>query len=36
MKDSAEALLKGDANRWGIIREGMKTKVQEFLPHGRE
>jgi pyruvate dehydrogenase (quinone) len=36
MKDSAEALLKGDPNRWGIIREGMKTKVQEFLPHGKQ
>jgi pyruvate dehydrogenase (quinone) len=36
MKDSAEALLKGDPNRWGIIREGMKAKVQEFLPHGKQ
>ncbi|GII58813.1 thiamine pyrophosphate-requiring protein [Planotetraspora thailandica] len=35
MKDSAQALLKGDENRWGVIREGLKTKVQEFLPHGR-
>jgi pyruvate dehydrogenase (quinone) len=33
MKDAAEALLKGDENRWAIIREGVKTKVQEFLPH---
>ena len=29
----AEAILKGDENRWGVIREGVKTKVQEFLPH---
>jgi pyruvate dehydrogenase (quinone) len=33
MKDSAEALLKGDADRWGVIKEGLKTKAQEFLPH---
>ncbi|HEY1486401.1 MAG TPA: thiamine pyrophosphate-requiring protein [Micromonosporaceae bacterium] len=34
MKDAAGALLKGDSSRWGIIKEGAKTKVQEFLPHG--
>jgi len=34
-KDSAAALLKGDENRWGIIREGVKEKMQEFLPHGQ-
>jgi pyruvate dehydrogenase (quinone) len=33
MKDSAAALLKGDADRWGVIKEGLKTKAQEFLPH---
>ena len=33
MKDSVEALLKGDADRWGVIKEGLKTKAQEFLPH---
>jgi pyruvate dehydrogenase (quinone) len=32
-KDAAEAMLKGDENRWGVIKEGVKTKVQEFLPH---
>ncbi|HEY5399349.1 MAG TPA: thiamine pyrophosphate-requiring protein [Trebonia sp.] len=32
-KDAAEAMLKGDPDRWGVIREGVKTKVQEFLPH---
>ena len=33
MKDAAEAMLRGDQDRWGVIREGVKTKVQEFLPH---
>ncbi|MGI8761092.1 MAG: thiamine pyrophosphate-requiring protein [Jatrophihabitantaceae bacterium] len=33
MKDAAEAMLKGDENRWGIMKEGLKTKMQEFLPH---
>ena len=33
VKDAAKALLKGDPNRLGVIREGVKTKVQEFLPH---
>lgn len=31
--DSAKAVLKGDENAWGFIREGVKTKLQEFLPH---
>ena len=33
MKDAAEALIKGDENRWGVIKEGLKTKAQELLPH---
>ncbi len=32
-KDMAESLIKGDENRWGIVKEGIKTKVQEFIPH---
>ncbi len=32
MKDTAEALLKGDENRWGVIKEGLKTKAAEILP----
>jgi pyruvate dehydrogenase (quinone) len=31
MKDLAEALIKGDTSRWGVIREGIKTKAQELL-----
>ena len=33
-KDTAMALLKGDADRWDVIKEGIRTKAQEFLPHG--
>ena len=33
MTDMAKALIKGDTSRWGVIREGLKTKAQEFLPH---
>ncbi|HEY4456829.1 MAG TPA: thiamine pyrophosphate-requiring protein, partial [Pseudonocardiaceae bacterium] len=32
MKDAAASLLKGDADRWEIIKQGIKTKAQEFLP----
>jgi pyruvate dehydrogenase (quinone) len=32
MKDAATAMLKGDPDRWGVFKEGFKTKVQEFLP----
>jgi pyruvate dehydrogenase (quinone) len=32
-KDTAEALIKGDSDRWAIIKEGAKVKAQEFLPH---
>ena len=33
MKDAASALAKGDADRWGVIKEGLKVKAQELLPH---
>jgi pyruvate dehydrogenase (quinone) len=33
MKDAALALIKGDADRWEILKQGIKTKAQEFLPH---
>ncbi len=32
-KDAAKAMLRGDEDRRGVIVEGIKTKVQEFLPH---
>jgi pyruvate dehydrogenase (quinone) len=32
-KDAALALLKGDSRRWGVLKEGLKVKAQEALPH---
>jgi pyruvate dehydrogenase (quinone) len=32
MKDAATALLKGDADRWGVLKEGLITKVKEVMP----
>ncbi|WP_219417048.1 thiamine pyrophosphate-requiring protein [Pseudonocardia nigra] len=32
-KSTMESVLKGDEDRWGFIKQGVKTKLQEFLPH---
>ena len=32
MTNVAKALVKGDASRWGVVKEGIKTKAQEVLP----
>ncbi|MGH3424216.1 MAG: thiamine pyrophosphate-requiring protein, partial [Nocardioidaceae bacterium] len=31
-KEAALALAKGDTDRWGVMKEGVKTKAQEFMP----
>jgi pyruvate dehydrogenase (quinone) len=31
MEKSAEALFKGDEDRWGVLKEGIRTKAQELL-----
>ncbi len=33
-KDAAKALLKGDPDRWGVLKEGLLTKAREILPGG--
>ena len=33
MKAAASALWQGDEDRWGVLKQGVKTKLQEFLPH---
>jgi pyruvate dehydrogenase (quinone) len=32
-RKTADAMLKGDDSAWGVVKEGVKTKIQEFLPH---
>ncbi|OMC40186.1 thiamine pyrophosphate-requiring protein [Mycobacterium sp. GA-1841] len=32
-KSTASAVLEGDENSWGFIKEGIKAKAQEFVPH---
>jgi pyruvate dehydrogenase (quinone) len=32
MENMATAVLRGDSDRWAVLREGIKEKVQEFLP----
>ena len=32
-RKTAEAMVKGDDSAWGVVKEGVKTKIQEFLPH---
>ena len=30
---AASALVQGDEDRWEIVRQGVKTKLQELLPY---
>ncbi|UTT46913.1 thiamine pyrophosphate-requiring protein [Rhodococcus gordoniae] len=32
-KAATAAVLGGDEDRWGFLKEGIRTKAQEFLPH---
>jgi pyruvate dehydrogenase (quinone) len=33
MTAAAKALWAGDEDRWAVVKQGVKTKLQEFLPH---
>jgi pyruvate dehydrogenase (quinone) len=33
MKAMTSSILAGDEDRWSVMKEGIKTKLQEFLPH---
>ena len=35
VKDAAKAMLSGDEDALGVLRAGIKQKVQEFLPNSR-
>jgi len=32
---TAQALARGDEDRWSVIKQGLKTKAREVLPHQR-
>ncbi|MFC8503281.1 thiamine pyrophosphate-requiring protein [Pedococcus sp. NPDC057267] len=34
VRNSATALLRGDEDRWGVLRQGLRTKAKEVLPGG--
>ncbi|AYN38519.1 thiamine pyrophosphate-requiring protein [Streptomyces dangxiongensis] len=36
MEATARSVLKGDADRGSMIKQGLKAKVQEFLPGGKK
>ena len=36
MEATASAILKGDSDRAGMVRQGIKAKVQEFLPGAKK
>jgi len=33
---AATAIIHGDPDRAGMVRQGVKAKIQEFLPGGRD
>jgi pyruvate dehydrogenase (quinone) len=33
MKSMVSSIASGDEDRWSVMKEGIKTKLQEFLPH---
>ena len=35
-KATATSLLRGDEDRWGVVREGVKQKIQQFLPGDKD
>ncbi len=36
VKDAGKAVLHGDENAWDIVKQGVKQKVQEYLPGSKE
>ena len=35
-KATASAMLHGDEDTWGVVKEGLKQKVQQYLPGEKE
>jgi pyruvate dehydrogenase (quinone) len=36
VKALTSAILKGDENSWGVVKEGVKQKVQQYLPGSKD
>ncbi len=36
IENSALSVIKGDSDRWDVVKEGVKLKAQEFLPGTRD
>jgi pyruvate dehydrogenase (quinone) len=36
IEKAAEALVRGDSDRWDVVKEGFRTKVQDMLPGTKE
>ena len=36
VKSAGQAILHGDEDSWGIVKQGVKQKVQEYLPGAKE
>jgi pyruvate dehydrogenase (quinone) len=36
IENMISAIVRGDSDRWDLIKEGFKLKAQEFLPGGRD
>ncbi len=32
IENAAESMIRGDSDRWDVVKEGVTTKIQEFLP----
>ncbi|MBV9485294.1 MAG: hypothetical protein JO246_04485 [Frankiaceae bacterium] len=35
IENMISAVVRGDSDRWNLIKEGVKLKAQEFLPGDR-
>jgi pyruvate dehydrogenase (quinone) len=32
IEKTAESIIRGDSDRWDVVKEGIRSKVQEVLP----
>jgi pyruvate dehydrogenase (quinone) len=36
IENAALSVVKGDSDRWDVVKEGVKLKAQEFLPGSKD